>query len=63
MLLKRKDAQIRELQTNLGRAKNVINFLEVENQQLETEKAISEVRVIEARKEAGKAKEMLDETL
>ena len=29
MLLKSKDAQIRELQTNLGRAKNVINFLEV----------------------------------
>ena len=36
MLLKTKDAKISELQANLGRAKNVINFLELENQQLET---------------------------
>ena len=32
MLLKNKDAKISELQYNLGRAKNVINFLELENQ-------------------------------
>ena len=41
----------------------MINFLEVENQQLETEKAISEVRAIRARKEVGKAKAKLDEAL
>ena len=41
----------------------MINFVEIENQQLETEKAISEVRAIKARKEAGKSKAKLDETL
>ena len=56
MFLKSKDTQIRGIQANLGRAKNVINFLEVENQQLETEKAICEVRAIRARKEAIKSK-------
>ena len=63
MLLKSKDARITELQANLGRAKNVINYLELENQQLETMQAISEFKAIRARKEAGKAKSMLDETL
>ena len=32
MLIKRKEAKISELEANLGRAKNVINFLELENQ-------------------------------
>ena len=31
-LIRGKDAKISELQANLGRAKNVINFLELENQ-------------------------------
>ena len=63
MLLKRKDAKISELQANIGRAKNVINYLELENKKLETKKAISEVRAIKARKEARKANALLDETL
>ena len=46
MLIKIKDAKISELQANLGREKNVINFLELENQHLETKQTISEVREI-----------------
>ena len=41
----------------------MINYLELENQQLETKQAISEVREIKGQKEAWKAKAMLDETL
>ena len=63
MLIKRKDAQIRYLQANLGRVRNVINFLEVENKQLEIEKAIYEIKAIRAQKEARKAKEKLYEVL
>ena len=62
-LIKIKDAKISELQANLGREKSVINFLELENQQLKTTQAISEVRAIIAQKEAGKAKALLDDAL
>ena len=63
MLLKSKDANISELQANLGREKNEINDLQLENHYLETKRAISEVKAIRARKEARKAKDMLHETL
>ena len=63
MFLKRKDAHISEIQTNLGRANNVINFLEARNKKLETEKTIYEIRAMRARKKARKAKAKLDETL
>ena len=62
-LIRGKDAKISELQANLGRENNVINFLELENQQLETKYTISEVRGIRAQREAGKAKDLLEETL
>lgn len=62
-LIRGKDANIIELQANLGRAKNVIYFLELDNQQLKTKQTISEVRAIRAQKEARKAKALLDETL
>ena len=41
----------------------MINFLELENQQLETKQIISEVKAIRAQREAEKAKALLDETL
>ena len=63
MLLKSKDAQIRDLQENIGRDKNVIHFLEVENKQLETEKAMCEIKDIKARKEARRTNTKIDEVL
>ena len=63
MFLQSKDSKIRDLQENLGRAKNVINLFEVENKYLEVEKAIYEVRAIRAQKEARRSKEKLDEVL
>ena len=50
MLLKSKDAQIKDFQTKLGRAKNVIHYFEVENKQLEAQKAIYEIRAMRAQK-------------
>lgn len=50
MLLKRKDAQIKDLQANLGRDRNVIHYFEVENKQLEAHKVIYEIMAIRARK-------------
>ena len=63
MLLKRKYAQIKYLQTNLGRAKNIIHYFEVENRQPVAHKAIYEIRAIRAQKEAAKTKVKLDEPL
>ena len=63
MLLKSKDAQIRDLQANIGRDKNLIHFLEVESKQLETEKVMCEIKDIKARKEARRAKKNIDEVL
>ena len=62
-LIKSKEAKISELQANLGRANNVINFLKLENRQLEAKQTINEVRAIKAQGEAGKAKDLLDDTL
>ena len=50
MLLKNKDYQNRYLKENIGSVKNVIHFLEVENKQLETKKAICEIKAIKLRK-------------
>ena len=61
MLLKSKYAQIKDLQTNLGRAKNVIHYFEVENKQLEAQKAMYEIRDIRAQKEARKSKLKLED--
>ena len=63
MLLKSKDAQIKDLQANLVRARNVIHYYEIENKQLEAHNAIYEVRAIRAQKEAAKSKAKLDEAL
>ena len=63
MLLKNKDAQIKDSQANLARARNVIHYYEIENKQLEAQKAIYEVRAIRARKEAERTKVRLDEVL
>ena len=62
-MIKRKEAKISELQANLDRAQYVIDFLEQENQQLKPKQIISEVRTIKAKKEAWKAKDLLEETL
>ena len=48
MLLKGKDARIKDLKANLARARNVIHYFEIENKQLEAQKAIYEVREIRA---------------
>ena len=61
--IKGKDFKIKEHQTNLNKAKYVINFLEQENEQLKTKRAIDEVKYIIAQREEEKAKAMLDETL
>ena len=63
MLLKGKEAQIKDLQANLARARNAIHYYEIENKQLEAQKAIYEVRAIRARKEAERTKVRLDEVL
>ena len=61
LALKGKDAKIRELQTNLDRARFVINFYKEENKQLKTKHFIDEVKFIKAQREAKKAKVLLDE--
>ena len=63
MLLKGKYAQIKDLQANLARAGNAIHYYEVENKQLEAQKAIYEVREIRAWKEVERTKVRLDEVL
>ena len=63
MFLKSKDSQIKDLQANLGRARNFIHYYEIENKQLEAQKDIYEVREIRARKEAERTKVRLDEAL
>ena len=63
MLLKSRDAQIKDLQANIARARNVIHYYEIENKQLEAQKAIYEVREIRARKEVERTKFRLDEVL
>ena len=63
MTIKGKDAKIIDLQTNLDRAKYVINFIEQENKQLKTKQVIDEVKYFIAQREAQKAKFMLDEHL
>ena len=63
MLLKSKDDQIKYLQTNLARARNVIHYYETKNKQLEAQKEIYEVRAIRERKEASKSKMNIDELL
>ena len=63
MFIKSKEAQIKDLQANLGRARNVIHYYEVENKQLDAQNAIYEIRSIKAQKEAAKTKEKLEEVL
>ena len=43
MIIKKKDAQISELQTNLERSKFVIAYYEQENEQINTKQAIMEI--------------------
>ena len=62
-LIRRKEAKISELQYNIHRAQYVFGFLEQENQQLKTNQIISEVNIIKAKKEAERAKALLEETL
>ena len=61
LLLQNKNAQIKDLQANLDRAKCVNNVLEMENRQLGAQSAIYEAREIRARKEAQRAHVKLEE--
>jgi len=63
MMIQSKDAHIRDFQANIGRAKNVIHYFEVENKRVEAQKAIYEVKAIRTQKEAEKSKAKLDEAL
>ena len=63
MSLKRKYSLIKYFQANLGRARNVIHYYEVENKPLEAQKAIYEIRAIRAHKGDAKAKGKLHEAL
>ena len=46
LIIKEKDAQIRELHTNLERSKFLISYYEQENQQLKTKQAIMEMQLL-----------------
>ena len=61
LIIKEKDAQIRELQSNLDRSKFVIYFLEQENNQLQTKQTIVEMQLLKEKREENKAKVLLDE--
>ena len=61
--IKGKEENINELQINLERAKYVIEFLEQENQQLNTKQVINDVKCIKAQREVEKTKALLEETL
>ena len=52
IIIKEKEANIRELQTNLDISKFSIDFLEKENQQLKTKHVIDEVKFIKAQRQA-----------
>ena len=55
MLLQDRNAQIKDLQAHLDRAKSVNDALDLENMQLGAQIEIYEARVLKARKEAQKA--------
>ena len=63
IVIKEKEAKIRELQTNLDRSKFVITFLEKENQQLKTKHFVDEVKLNKAQREEKKDKLLLEEKL
>lgn len=62
LIIKGKESQIKQLQTQLNRAKYFISFLEQENQQLKTKQLIMEVDLLKAKREETKAKALLDES-
>jgi len=61
IVIKEKYALIRELHINLQRAKYIISYYEQENKQLEAIHGVMEIQLIKAKKEAIKAKALLDE--
>ena len=51
MIIKQKDSQISELQTNLERYKFIIAYYDQENEQLKTKQAIMEVQLLKEKRE------------
>lgn len=56
-----KDALIGEPQVKLQREKYIISYYEQENKQFETKHELMEIQLIKAKREAEKAKDLLDE--
>ena len=61
LIIKERDSQIRELQTNLEISKFFISYYEQENEQLKTKQAILEIQLLKAKREENKEKAFLDE--
>ena len=63
VVIRSKEENISELEANLDREQYVIDFLEQENQHLKTKQIIDDVKTIKTKKEGGRAKGLLEETL
>ena len=61
MIIKKKDAQTNQLQTNLEISQFFITFHEQENEQLKTKQAIMEIQLLKEKREEKKEKALLDE--
>ena len=54
-MLQSKNAQIKDLEANLARARNFIHFYEMENKQIGAQNVVYDDREIRAQKEAQRA--------
>ena len=60
-LLQDQNAQIKDLEAELGRAKDLIHFLQMQNKQMSGQLVIYEARALKYRKEAQRSQLKLEE--